>query len=66
MKIRYFCRQCNCQVGELQATEVDVSQLGSEVLNDADDQQVVHMGEDGEINITTLCDACKESRENLQ
>ncbi|MBA2176995.1 anti-sigma-F factor Fin family protein [Halobacillus locisalis] len=60
MKIRYFCRHCQRQVGELDARQVDVSQLGFDVLNDDDQQQMVHSASNGDLNIRTICDSCKE------
>ncbi|WP_173916730.1 anti-sigma-F factor Fin [Halobacillus sp. Marseille-Q1614] len=61
MKIRYYCRQCERQVGELDAKQADPAQLGSDLLNDTDDQQALtmHADDDG-IDIQTICDACKE------
>ncbi|MFC7064158.1 anti-sigma-F factor Fin [Halobacillus seohaensis] len=61
MKIRYYCRQCEQQVGELDTKEVDASQIGSDVLNDSDDSQTIHMQNDGALDIRTLCDSCKEA-----
>ncbi|MBH0231837.1 anti-sigma-F factor Fin family protein [Halobacillus yeomjeoni] len=61
MKIRYFCRHCKNQVGELDAKQVDVSQLGFDLLNDEDQQQMVHMNSQGNMDIRTICDSCKET-----
>ncbi|WP_181347327.1 anti-sigma-F factor Fin [Thalassobacillus sp. CUG 92003] len=61
MKIRYYCRRCRRQVGELDNKQVDPSQLGADVLNDTDEQQMVHMSNKGDLNIYTICDNCRES-----
>ncbi|KHE71484.1 anti-sigma-F factor Fin family protein [Halobacillus sp. BBL2006] len=61
MKIRYFCRHCQNQVGELDAEHVDVSQLGFDLLNNEDQQQMVHMNGNGNMDIKTICDSCKET-----
>ncbi|SFG37051.1 Protein of unknown function [Halobacillus alkaliphilus] len=61
MKIRYYCRHCQRQVGELDAKHVDVSQLGLDLLNEEDHQQMVHMHANGDLNIRTICDSCKET-----
>ncbi|WP_431799710.1 anti-sigma-F factor Fin [Halobacillus andaensis] len=62
MKIKYYCRQCNRQVGQLDAAQADVSQLGSDVLNDADQQQTVQMEGEHGLAIRTICDDCNESK----
>ncbi len=61
MKIRYYCRKCQQQVGELDTKKADAAQLGSDVLNDADDEQMVHMSGSGDLHVKTICDSCKEN-----
>ncbi|WP_082234433.1 anti-sigma-F factor Fin [Halobacillus massiliensis] len=60
MKIRYFCRQCERQVGEVDAQQSDPAQLGFDLLNDSDEQQGITMQGERGIDIKTICDACKE------
>ncbi|MFC7321302.1 anti-sigma-F factor Fin [Halobacillus campisalis] len=60
MKICYQCRKCDRQVGELEAKKLDVSQLGSDVLNDTDVQQSLLMQGGGHLTIRTICDNCLE------
>ncbi|GGF13099.1 hypothetical protein GCM10010954_09770 [Halobacillus andaensis] len=64
MKIKYYCRQCNRQVGELDAKQTDVSQLGSDVLNDSDQEQTVQMEGEHGLAIRTICDNCKEAEQS--
>ncbi|MFQ3546540.1 anti-sigma-F factor Fin family protein [Halobacillus rhizosphaerae] len=61
MKIHYMCRHCHRPVGELDAHQVDVTQLGLECLNEEETREMVQVYKNGDLTIQTICDSCEQA-----
>lgn len=60
MAIHYHCRHCGVKIGSLEKMSVHSEQLGLHKLSDEERQDMVSYDQQGDIQITSICEDCQE------
>jgi Protein of unknown function (DUF2757) len=63
MAIHYKCRHCGTELGSLDMMTADAIRLGLHALNRQERSQIVSYGENGDMEIKSICEDCQESLE---
>lgn len=61
MPIRYYCRHCNMEMGEVDADSIESKSLGFHVLNEEERLDMIKYDSDGTIIVTSICEDCQEA-----
>ncbi|WP_017754922.1 anti-sigma-F factor Fin family protein [Calidifontibacillus oryziterrae] len=61
MPIRYFCRHCNIQIGEVDNDHIESKSLGFHFLNDEERLDMIQYDENGNIDVKSICEDCQEA-----
>lgn len=63
MAIVYECRHCQQEVGRIDATEVEESSLGFQVLTNEERLEMITYEQNGDVKVKTICENCQEALE---
>lgn len=63
MAIHYTCRHCGSNIGSIDMLSADSVKLGLNKLNGEERAQMVSYGQNGDIQIKSICEDCQESFE---
>ncbi|MEH6940690.1 anti-sigma-F factor Fin family protein [Bacillus sp. JJ722] len=61
MSLYYTCRHCGVCLGMLPKHEVKIEQLGFELLNSQEYQEIIMTDPLGNIHVTIVCDDCESA-----
>ncbi len=61
MPIVYTCRHCGQKIGELNESAIDASVLGWDQLSAGDQQEMIHIKQNGDVHIQAICEECETS-----
>lgn len=61
MAIHYHCRHCGVSIGTLDQLSVHSERLGLHKLSDEERLDMVSYDEQGNINVTSICEDCQET-----
>lgn len=63
MTIKYICRYCHVNIGELDEDHVTEFQLGFHHLTPNERKEIISYQNDGDVHVRVICDYCKEAFE---
>ncbi|MCD5326101.1 MULTISPECIES: anti-sigma-F factor Fin family protein [Pontibacillus] len=63
MAVKYQCRHCKKEIGELSQDVLDSVELGLTSLNEEELLDMVSYHENGDVMVRTICEDCQESLE---
>lgn len=61
MSIVYKCRHCGHVIGKLKKEIISTSRLGLDQLSSAEQKDMIHYQNNGDIYIQSICENCEES-----
>ncbi|WP_170005977.1 anti-sigma-F factor Fin family protein [Bacillus fonticola] len=61
MALHYVCRHCQSQVGTLDQERLATTNLGFDVLTNAERQNMISFMSNGDLEIKTICEECQEA-----
>jgi len=62
MSVKYVCRHCRTQIGELQESLPEY-QLGFHFLTPEERRDIISYNPNGDVTVKVICDFCKEALE---
>jgi len=61
MAIKYFCRHCQSNMGEIHDDGVSEYQLGFHFLTPEERSDIIAYSQNGDITVKVTCDYCREA-----
>lgn len=61
--IKYTCRYCGQQIGEINEQQMDIEQLGLHSLTPSEQKNIITYKSNGDIIAKVICEYCQETLE---
>jgi hypothetical protein len=61
MAIKYICRHCRTDIGQIDSAHIDESVLGFQFLSPEERNDIVNYQYNGDVMVRVICDYCREA-----
>jgi hypothetical protein len=61
MAIKYICRHCRTDIGQIDSAQIDESLLGFQFLSQEERNDIVNYQYNGDVTVRVICDYCREA-----